>query len=160
MNEKWLIKICPPDQARELFAIQQASFSQLRGFRMRAWKLHEFAEMLRQNRACGLWESTDKAPLLRAYIMLHELPQAWEILHLASHPDYWGRGLMQRLLRHCQQTYAESSKPLWLEVHEQNARAIRLYEQLGFINVGRRNHFYEDGGAALLYTYAHTHTQL
>jgi ribosomal protein S18 acetylase RimI-like enzyme len=40
---------------------------------------------------------------------------------------------------------------MYLEVRVDNAAAIRLYEKLGYRSIGRREDYYEDGAAALLF---------
>ena len=40
---------------------------------------------------------------------------------------------------------------LWLEVHEANGPARKLYEKVCFVEVGKRPRYYADGGTAVLY---------
>lgn len=44
-------------------------------------------------------------------------------------------------------------KQWWLEVHEKNQGAIRLYERVGFHINAKRKKYYPDGGNALIYVY-------
>ena len=44
-------------------------------------------------------------------------------------------------------------KQWWLEVHERNHAAIKLYERVGFHLKAMRKKYYPDGGHALIYVY-------
>jgi ribosomal-protein-alanine N-acetyltransferase len=58
---------------------------------------------------------------------------------------------MGSLLEHFRRSLAEG-KEIWLEVHEGNDAARKLYEKQGFVAEGRRPRYYRDGGSAILYT--------
>ncbi len=58
-----------------------------------------------------------------------------------------GRLLLDHIIENASQMGAES---LFLEVAEDNAPAIRLYEGTRFDRVGRRDHYYPDGCAAIV----------
>lgn len=63
-----------------------------------------------------------------------------------------GRGLAQRLLDAAEEAALErGAARMSLEVREDNAGAIRLYEARGYRKVGRREDYYEDHAAALRY---------
>lgn len=63
-----------------------------------------------------------------------------------------GRGLGRRLMETAEALARERGYPLMrLEVNETNRRAIGIYEQSGYTRIGRREDYYEDGAAALLY---------
>lgn len=87
-----------------------------------------------------------------AFLLYRDLGDAWEITFLATAPNARGQGVMSRLVKHFVAT-KPTNKALWLEVHEHNTRARRLYERNGFCEVGRRARYYSDGGAAVLYNY-------
>lgn len=96
------------------------------------------------------WTLRDKFGRLRAFIMMRDVVDAWEITFLATAIDGQRSGFMRRLL-----SYSLANRPkdraLWLEVHEANYAARQLYEGAGFREVGRRPKYYGDGGAAILY---------
>lgn len=65
-------------------------------------------------------------------------------------PACAGAGLGRKLLNAAEQTaFRRGRLVLRLEVREDNARAIRLYEENGYRRIGRENGYYEDGAAAL-----------
>ena len=75
------------------------------------------------------------------------------IVTIASHPDWRGHGLGQRLLEEMlDRMCAKGVTEVTLEVRAGNAPAIALYTKFGFAEVGRRRRYYADGEDALLLT--------
>ncbi len=66
-----------------------------------------------------------------------------QITNIATHPQHRRRGL-GRLVVQALVAYAKAHglAQITLEVRESNTAAIALYEQLGFVSVGRRPRFY------------------
>lgn len=90
---------------------------------------------------------------LAAFVLFRLYEAHREITVLATHPDRQRRGDMLFLLG----TMLEKRTPgerIWLEVHDRNANALKLYDSIGFERVGRRPKYYRDGGDALLLTLA------
>lgn len=69
-------------------------------------------------------------------------PDEREILNIAVAPPYRRLGIGERLLERLM--YNGESGDVFLEVRESNHSARRLYERLGFADVGRRAGYYED----------------
>lgn len=88
---------------------------------------------------------------VRAFICLRDAVEAWEASVLATRQDCHGQGVMEFLLKHVIQRFGER-RHIWLEVHEKNVPAQKLYEKLGFVNDGQRGGYYRDGSSALLYS--------
>lgn len=66
-----------------------------------------------------------------------------------------GRGIGRMLLAGAQgEARKRTCIALRLEVRENNDRAIKLYERAGFVRIGRRDNYYADGAAALIYRIA------
>lgn len=99
-----------------------------------------------------VFELSDTAQPILAFVFVWDIGSAWEISFLATDPAARGQGLMKRLLEHVR-SIRPADKPLWLEVHEENQPARKLYESLGFEEVGRRPRYYSDGGTAVLYNF-------
>jgi ribosomal-protein-alanine N-acetyltransferase len=76
------------------------------------------------------------------------------ILDVAVDPAWRGRGLgrllVQRVLDDCRSGGASFVS---LEVRVSNVAAIALYRGMGFIEVGRRKRYYQDGEDALMMEY-------
>lgn len=88
---------------------------------------------------------------LAAFVLFRLYEQHREITVLATHPDRQRRGDMHFLLSYMLERRSPQER-MWLEVHDRNQAALKLYETLGFQHVGRRPKYYRDGGDALLLT--------
>jgi ribosomal-protein-alanine N-acetyltransferase len=88
---------------------------------------------------------------LASFVLFRLYEQHREITVLATHPDRQRKGDMKHLLSNMLEKKSVSER-IWLEVHAQNLAALGLYEQLGFLQVGRRPKYYRDGGDAVLFT--------
>ncbi len=95
------------------------------------------------------WVLVGPAESAEAFVFVRHNGDAWEITQLAVDPGRWGQAQGSRILR---VVMVELGGPFWLEVHEKNEPARRLYEELGFREVGERKAYYLDGGRAVLYS--------
>jgi ribosomal-protein-alanine N-acetyltransferase len=94
-----------------------------------------------QNRPLALllaWEAGDSADLIDL------------VVEPAARRRGLGRALVQVLLRHARE---RGLSRVVLEVRLGNAGARRLYESLGFSEVGERRKYYSDGENAMLYEF-------
>ena len=84
----------------------------------------------------------DNRPVGTIGLMVSTLPRRPRqgSLGLMVHPDYWGRGIGRRLLAHVLQLADDwlNLTHVDLGVFASNSRAVRLYEGMGFQEVGRR----------------------
>lgn len=93
-----------------------------------------------------------KSERVSAFIAYRHLgDQLIEISALATGQDF----LRQDIMSHLVHFLIEVEKPVevWLEVHEANQSAIKLYHRLGFELQGRRPRYYSDNAAALNYVW-------
>nr|BFD59241.1 hypothetical protein CKG001_13480 [Bdellovibrio sp. CKG001]BFD62618.1 hypothetical protein BdHM001_12990 [Bdellovibrio sp. HM001]BFD67391.1 hypothetical protein HAGR004_24130 [Bdellovibrio sp. HAGR004] len=88
---------------------------------------------------------------LTGFVLYREVPDVWEISLVATHPQHRRRGYMEKLLAHMIAAKGQG-RSIWLEVHEENVSAQKLYEKLGFREVRRRPRYYKDGATAILYS--------
>lgn len=64
---------------------------------------------------------------------------------LAIHPDYRGRGISQALMRlHAEDAKSEHCKRMSLEVIKANERAIKFYQNEGYIKAGSLKYYHLD----------------
>jgi ribosomal-protein-alanine N-acetyltransferase len=79
----------------------------------------------------GMWSVIDEA----------------HVTNVAIHPDHRGKGYSKQLMAHMM-AYAKSRnlERMTLEVRVGNTVAISLYQQMGFLEAGRRPKYYEDTG--------------
>ena len=85
------------------------------------------------------------------FIMSRMAADEAEILSVAIAPARRGRGLSRPLLDfHLRSLAGLGARTVFLEVDEHNAPACRLYRGAAFHEVGRRQGYYQGGGAALI----------
>ncbi len=89
---------------------------------------------------------------LAAFVLYRESVDIWEITVLATAPRERRQRLMAKLLSKIINAKNQHGE-IWLEVHENNLPAQKLYEKLGFSRVGERPKYYRDGARALLYSH-------
>ena len=71
---------------------------------------------------------------------------------IAVAPERTGAGVGRRLLAAAEEAASRDGRTaLRLEVREDNARAIGVYEKSGYRRIGRKLNYYKDGAAALRY---------
>lgn len=80
---------------------------------------------------------------IRGYALMSSGGGEAHLLNICIDPDYQGGGLGRFLLQHVlRQAGRVGADQIFLEVRPSNAAAIHLYEDLGFIEVGRRKGYY------------------
>lgn len=80
-----------------------------------------------------------------AYIDFWNVAGEMELVSIAVHPKYTGKGvgpyLMKQMLRYGKKHQAHS---IILDVRTSNQRAQKLYRKFGFLQVGLRKRYYSD----------------
>jgi [ribosomal protein S18]-alanine N-acetyltransferase len=108
------------------------------------WTLGIFRDCLRVGYCCWVMTLDDG---VIAYGVMSVVIDESHILNLCVHPDWQGKGLgrklIQRLLKIARQHGAETT---FLEVRVNNRKALKLYEGLGFVEIGRRKNYYPTTG--------------
>jgi len=117
------------------------------------WSRHMYLVDLTQNRQATYLVVRSAPSVVLAYGGFWLMVDEAHIGTVATHPDWRGCGLgiwlMLALLDAARQQGAICST---LEVRTGNLAARRLYEKLGYQEVGRRHHYYQDGEDALIMT--------
>ncbi|MDH6197000.1 ribosomal-protein-alanine N-acetyltransferase [Mycobacterium frederiksbergense] len=72
-------------------------------------------------------------------------PYEYEIHTIGVDPDFHGQGIGRRLLDNLLDF--ASGGTVFLEVRTDNEPAIKLYESVGFVNIGLRKRYYRASGA-------------
>lgn len=65
-----------------------------------------------------------------------------ELLNITTAPQWQGRGLARLTLSYLQSRLKAFADTLYLEVRKSNTRAINLYQELGFAELGIRANYY------------------
>lgn len=133
-----------PADLDAIFAIEQRSHTH-------PWRLENLRSSLGTHACIGLYHQGQWV----AYGVLSFVVGEAELLLLVVDKPWQGRGLGARFLRELLTVAAQKASTVFLEVRESNRRAIQLYENLGFNQVGTRPGYYPlpKGGRedALLY---------
>ena len=87
-----------------------------------------------------LWE---KQSIIGFAVLVLVADQA-ELHNIAIHPQRQGQGLASIFLRALIQSAPGAIKAFYLEVRVTNYRALRLYQGLGFAEIGRRPNYYSN----------------
>lgn len=142
------ITICPmtEDDLEQVLSIEQRSFPH-------PWLRQHFIDELNSPYALPL-SAFDGSGLLVGYICPMQLLDEGHILNVAVDPDLRGSGagrmLVQQVLDDCR---AAGASFVSLEVRESNLPAITLYRKMGFVEMGKRKRYYENGEDALMMEY-------
>lgn len=104
------------------------------------WNATIFRDCIRVGYSCWLAEVEG---MVAGYAILSVAADEAHLLNLCVSPDWQGRGIGRMLLnRVVQLARYHRVKGMFLEVRPSNAVARRLYEKIGFIEVGRRPRYY------------------
>lgn len=136
--------VLSPAQAQSIGAwigqLQQPGFN---------WTVESWAKSLAGR---GLYGELAAQP--RAAILFVDLGEQLEIIALATHPVAHRQGLMRSLGEDFFAHFKGLKREVWLEVHQDNLPARRLYEKWGFMQVGERPNYYGPQQTAILMTKA------
>lgn len=126
-----------PDDADEVAEIEARSFSM-------PWNRRAFWEECSNENTFYLVAMLDRK--IVGYIGAWIVQGEAQITNVAIDPEFRRRGIGESLLREFESIVKNSRgvSALTLEVRPSNLGAIRLYEKLGFISVGRRPRYYVD----------------
>jgi ribosomal-protein-alanine N-acetyltransferase len=138
-----------PMRAADLEAvlrIERASF-------VTPWSRQAFLHELERNRVAELWvarsargNEPSEADVV-GYLCLWAVADEVHVTNLAVHPAWRGEGIGRLLLGTLLAYHrGQGARRAFLEVRPGNAEARRLYEGLGFQEVGRRRGYYVDTG--------------
>lgn len=131
-----------PDDAADIIAVERACFSD-------AWSAAGIETILHDEKS--LVFAAQLANKIVGYAAAWTIGDEGEITRVAVLESQRARGIGQALLQHIQKECVQrGAKLLFLEVREGNAAARRLYARCGWLEVGRRKGYYQDGEDALV----------
>jgi ribosomal-protein-alanine N-acetyltransferase len=108
------------------------------------WPETIFRDCIRVGYRCRVLEGR---VWLHAYGLMSIGAGEAHLLNLCVRPESQGRGFAQRLLDHLlTEARTDEVRSVFLEVRPSNARAIRLYQRMGFVEVGVRPDYYPGQG--------------
>ena len=125
------------DDLLQVLAIDQVSFSL-------PWPERSFRFEITDNPASRTWV-TESDGKITGMIVVWLLVDEAHIATIATHPDHRRQGIASRLLTHALHSMKdEGAVNSVLEVRESNTAAQEMYRKLGFVESGRRPHYYRD----------------
>lgn len=114
----------------------------------KAWSEKEFWYFLTHDCNCSF--GSVEVPT-RAYLIGLLVQGDLDIISMATHPDWRGRGFAGELLRNARNH--PMVRRIFLEVDKSNASAIALYGRSGFLRLGVKPRYYEGKKDALVFRY-------
>lgn len=140
------IRTARADDVDALCAIENAVFEGDRISR------RSFRQLIDHETAQALVAESNGSVAGYAMVLFRKGSGVARLYSFAIAPDFGGKGIGRSLLDAAEHVaYEHGRMMLRLEVREDNARAIRLYEQNGYRKIGQEPDYYEDGMTALRY---------
>lgn len=104
------------------------------------WTMGIFEDCLRVHYSCWVMELDSE---LVGYAVLSAAAGEAHILNVAVHPGLQGKGLGRQMMYFLLDTAREhAADTVFLEVRPSNRTALRLYDSMGFNQVGVRRDYY------------------
>lgn len=131
-----MVREMRPEDARDVFAIEQFSFSD-------PWSFESIREGL--GNSLDTWLILEEEAKVIGYCVFRIIAVEGELLRIAVLPEYRGRGLSKKLMDQMVE-YARKMEAvsMSLEVREGNKRARNLYKSYGFTEESIRKNYYRD----------------
>ncbi|MDI6904630.1 MAG: ribosomal protein S18-alanine N-acetyltransferase [Candidatus Bathyarchaeia archaeon] len=140
LREGILIRNATKDDLEKILEIEKASFKHIDAFPPTLFKkyLRELEE--------GFFVVLEKPNSIVGYAILGEEDGKGYLLSIAIHPKKRNQGFATSLLKFLEfKCYEKGLTKMTLEVRVNNKKAIAIYKNLGFTEVGKKKGFYEDG---------------
>ncbi|MDG1819849.1 MAG: ribosomal protein S18-alanine N-acetyltransferase [Porticoccaceae bacterium] len=110
------------------------------------WSGVQFEQSLEQHSCLVLYDTKGDAEgdskVVLGYAVVSTILDCAELLNICISPKFQGRGLGSQLLTHTLKQLADNIEVVYLEVRVSNFRAIHLYHNQGFREVGQRRDYY------------------
>lgn len=125
---------------------------ELRSFPGNHMSLRQFRFHLRSPRAHLLVAEVDGALVGSATVLVRANSRRARLYSIMVDPAARGLGLGRSLLARAEQVARQAgARQLYLEVRQDNAAAIAMYERLGYRRIGQEAAYYDDGADAWRY---------
>ncbi len=122
--------------------------------RFENWKEKTLRDLLRKPYTFAyVAEASDEANCwkIAGYAMFSLAADEAELLAISTSREFYRKGIATELFAEGEEALADAgARTFYLEVREDNARAISFYRKLGFDKCGMRNGYYADGENAVL----------
>jgi ribosomal-protein-alanine N-acetyltransferase len=139
---RFSVRPATPDDAAQIIEVERACFHD-------AWSAAGIHKILGDEKS--LVYVAEEGKQIVGYAAAWTISDEGEITRVAVLEAQRGRGLGRALLQHTQNECVRRGATLiFLEVRESNVAARTLYARCGWIEVGRRKRYYQDGEDALV----------
>jgi len=145
LRKEIMIRNATKDDLEKILEIERASFNRTDAFSPTLFKkyLRELKE--------GFFVVLDEPNSIVGYAILGEENDKGYLLSIAIHPKKRNHGFATSLLKFLEfKCYEKGLTKMTLEVRVNNKKAIEIYKNLGFVEVGKKKDFYADGVDALV----------
>ena len=134
------IRRMQPEDVREVVAIEKAQYPF-------PWSAGNFNDSIKSG--YQTWIVRDASEALAGYFLLMPAVDEAHLLNITVRGDLHGQGLGRLLLdRAVEITRRLKLDSVLLEVRPSNLRALKIYEQYGFVRIGLRKDYYPAAGNA------------
>lgn len=107
------------------------------------WSKNSIASELKNTLA--LWLVATEGAYVAGYVGSQTVMGETDMMNIAVHPDFRRQGIAEMLVDSLvAQLHKQGSNCLTLEVRASNEPAKKLYEKLGFSQIGRRPNYYRN----------------
>lgn len=107
-------------------------------------KTYTFAYVAEAPDDAGIWK-------VAGYAVFSLAADEAELLAISTAPEFYRKGIATELFAEGEEALADAgARTFYLDVREDNARAIAFYRKLGFDKCGMRESYYADGENAVL----------
>lgn len=104
------------------------------------WDVGVFKDCLKAGYACWICEGVG---VVIGYCIVSVAVGEAHILNISVDPKFQGKGYGKKLMEHLIEVVAEkNAETIFLEVRPSNQAAVKLYEKLGFNEIGVRKDYY------------------
>ncbi len=135
MSEQTEIRRLTYADLPQVIAIERRAFTT-------PWSLAMF--VLELSKASGICLAATRGERLVAYLICSRYDTIWHVMNVAVDDRLRREGLATALIEHLLAEADAPGEQYTLEVRASNTDAIRLYEQFGFRDAGRRRGYYHD----------------
>ena len=136
MKHRMAVRLMEEDDLDQVMQIEESSYDF-------CWTRQIFVDCMRSGYCCLVLAEQDN-DLVHGYAVLLLGPQEAHVLNVCIEEDFRGKGWARHvMLDLIDMSRRANCHELFLEVRPSNAIAYRLYESLGFNEVGLRPNYYK-----------------